>query len=750
MSEVPPPYNRSYSFTDFSTYTPNLQQPGNKIDQELNNVRTSLNATIDRLSEIQRDDGKLDSTSLDFNDIFTGLSTQLSLTYAAINSPVFTGSPEAPTPLTSDNSTKIATTEFVKLQDYATQDQLNSIQSSLSNYLTLSGGTLTGTLSVNDGEGSYANVQSSVIYVQQTNAGTGQSNAYGYMWNGGIELGDTAGKWTELTPDHIRFGDGTIQTTAATAGAFLPLAGGTMTGDIVFPADANNNDLQIGPWGLGVENTNGKVAYIQPDVFRIYDNDHLTGTSLNGEGITFNDSTKQVTAGLPITGGTLTGTLNFSWFNDEFYVPYASISKDGFSITPTGTGNAGTFSVTNWATISGTDGDNFPYHLDAGSVGGTYDGTSWSIGTSGVTYPDASVQSTAGLPLTGGIMSGAIRFDSVGTQNISKGSFDSGRGGYNGISLVCAVDYELNWQAGYLKALNSGGFTVPVNFDSSIVLSDDVFGSNDSKSISANAIDGDSYSGFELTNGGSAYGADLKIKFGNTGENYENQAILTQSGLLFKEAIGNTTFASYGASGITFSDNSIQQTAFIPANYAALAGATFTGKVNLNPAGTTTAPLNLKTGITPSAPSPGDIWIATDSFNYRNSSGVTRTVATLANNNPFTNYQSISVSNNSNPALKITQLGTGEALRVEDETSPDATAFVVSNNGRVGIGIAPDATVALTVDSTGIKVNGATLIPAAAVSNPPVTSGNMAHSEYLKELVITINGVNYAIPLRVV
>ena len=35
-----------------------------------------------------------------------------------LNSPVFTGNPQAPTPLTADNSTSLATTAFVKAQGY--------------------------------------------------------------------------------------------------------------------------------------------------------------------------------------------------------------------------------------------------------------------------------------------------------------------------------------------------------------------------------------------------------------------------------------------------------------------------------------------------------------------------------------------------------------------------------------------------------------------------------------------------------
>ena len=46
----------------------------------------------------------------------------------------------------------------------------------------------------------------------------------------------------------------------------------------------------------------------------------------------------------------------------------------------------------------------------------------------------------------------------------------------------------------------------------------------------------------------------------------------------------------------------------------------------------------------------------------------------------------ISVTDNTNAALRITQLGTGDALLVEDSTNPDATPVVINNSGNVGIG----------------------------------------------------------------
>lgn len=64
MSQPPSPYERSYSFTDNSTANPTSQQPGQKIDQELNAARTAINATISRLGEVQADDGKVRVSAL--------------------------------------------------------------------------------------------------------------------------------------------------------------------------------------------------------------------------------------------------------------------------------------------------------------------------------------------------------------------------------------------------------------------------------------------------------------------------------------------------------------------------------------------------------------------------------------------------------------------------------------------------------------------------------------------------------------
>jgi hypothetical protein len=70
----------------------------------------------------------------------------------------------------------------------------------------------------------------------------------------------------------------------------------------------------------------------------------------------------------------------------------------------------------------------------------------WIVGASG------GGSGVDALPIAGGRMLGAISFG-TGGQNINVGSFDNGTGGASGISLVCAVNYELNWQGGRLRCV---------------------------------------------------------------------------------------------------------------------------------------------------------------------------------------------------------------------------------------------------------------------------------------------------------
>jgi hypothetical protein len=58
----------------------------------------------------------------------------------------------------------------------------------------------------------------------------------------------------------------------------------------------------------------------------------------------------------------------------------------------------------------------------------------------------------------------------------------------------------------------------------------------------------------------------------------------------------------------------------------------------------------------------------------------------------------------SNPALRVTQLGAGNAITVEDSANPDATPFVVDATGKVGVGTGSPAVSLDIVATDAIKV----------------------------------------------
>lgn len=75
--------------------------------------------------------------------------------YAPINSPVFTGDPQAPTPATADNDTSIATTAFVKALNYLSASATATISAGYS-FAPNNGGTIsTGTFTPNPALGNY-------------------------------------------------------------------------------------------------------------------------------------------------------------------------------------------------------------------------------------------------------------------------------------------------------------------------------------------------------------------------------------------------------------------------------------------------------------------------------------------------------------------------------------------------------------------------------------------------------------------
>jgi hypothetical protein len=151
------------------------------------------------------------------------------------------------------------------------------------------------------------------------------------------------------------------------------------------------------------------------------------------------------------------------------------------------------------------------------------------------------------------------------------------------------------------------------------------------------------------------------------------------------------------------------------AGKANLSGATFTGKVNFTPV-SGAAGINIGIGGTGAAAlTPGDLWIGTGSsiLSYRDTANVHRLLAAQNLTNTFSSPQVIDTTN-AIAALRVTQKGTGNAIEVEDSTTPDATRFVVDQFGKVGVGVAPDTTAAIKVDTNGIMFGDDTVQTTAA------------------------------------
>jgi hypothetical protein len=134
-------------------------------------------------------------------------------------------------------------------------------------------------------------------------------------------------------------------------------------------------------------------------------------------------------------------------------------------------------------------------------------------------------------------------------------------------------------------------------------------------------------------------------------------------------------------------------------------GALTYGGVTLNNAVTGTGNMVLSTSptlVTPALGTPASGIVTnltgTASININGTVGAT-TPATGAFTTLTTSANAVISDNSANAALRITQLGAGNALLVEDSANPDATPFVVSAAGLVGIGTTTPAS-ALDIGSS--------------------------------------------------
>ena len=178
------------------------------------------------------------------------------------------------------------------------------------------------------------------------------------------------------------------------------------------------------------------------------------------------------------------------------------------------------------------------------------------------------------------------------------------------------------------------------------------------------------------------------------------------------------------------------------------AGGTFNGKIRCTSV-SGAAGVNIGIGGTSTnATVNGDLWIPTagTNLNFRDGNGIARVCATTTSGNTFNQPQIVDTSNTL-PALRVSQRGSGNALLVEDSTTPDTSALVVDASGNVGIGVATGYTSTSKFEVVGnVKAdtfsNGSG--PAFSINS---TAAHTGGSDTL-DAIVTINGVNYRIGLR--
>jgi hypothetical protein len=121
-----------------------------------------------------------------------------------------------------------------------------------------------------------------------------------------------------------------------------------------------------------------------------------------------------------------------------------------------------------------------------------------------------------------------------------------------------------------------------------------------------------------------------------------------------------------------------------------ITGGSMSGKLTLMTSTTASSPLNLGTGEISTNTVAGDVFANGNNIFFKGTTGGPYIFAYKNDTNTFLDPQIISTvspTGDSNPALRITQAGTGNALVIEDSTNPDSSPFIINNVGSVGIGL---------------------------------------------------------------
>ena len=143
------------------------------------------------------------------------------------------------------------------------------------------------------------------------------------------------------------------------------------------------------------------------------------------------------------------------------------------------------------------------------------------------------------------------------------------------------------------------------------------------------------------------------------------------------------------------------------------------GSIDNTPIGATTPSTGAFTTLT-------DTGLTSGRVTYAGTGGLLKDSANLTfNGTTLTNTGNAIISDNSaNAALRVTQVGAGNALLVEDSANPDASPFVIDASGNVGIGT---ATPYVQLEAWS-SISSPTLGEATGIGSVRITNGATALS----------------------
>ena len=265
-------------------------------------------------------------------------------------------------------------------------------------------------------------------------------------------------------------------------------------------------------------------------------------------------------SGMAFTKGNfLTDTaVSFNLYNDSVVFLFNSNANVPLTIYPTGI-----------KYVDGTQGAGKVLTSDADGL------ASWQTLT-GLDTNAVSIDSLPYLPISGGTMdSGSHIYFGTGGQNISQGTFDNSTGGNKGISLNCAVGYELNWQGGHLSSSYNNGTTFyPVIVDTALLINgtiqitDGTQGSG--KVLTSNAYGLASWQTLALTD-------TATLNFGSISANGHEVLTITVTGAALSDVV------SLGIPNVSMNDHASFVTWVSSANTVSVKCFNFDGS-NFNPA----------------------------------------------------------------------------------------------------------------------------------------------------------------------